>query len=273
MTRANALLTLAEDEIHLWLTEDRNIDDPELLAQYHDMLSAEEARQYQRFYFERDRHQYLVTRALTRSVLSRYAAVAPAAWQFGKLEHGRPQILNPEGQALLFNLSHSAGLIVLAICRSTAPRPRLQPALGVDTENIVERAPPLEICPRYFSPAEVAELRGLPAGQQPLRFFHYWTLKESYIKARSLGLALPLEQFSFHFPAHQEVSIRFDPRLEDQAERWRFWLYQYRSTHLIALCASRQATAQRLQIRHCVPLAATTALAPETLAVLYLSAA
>ena len=59
---------------------------------------------------------------------------------------------------------------------------------------------------RYFSPTEVAALGALPEAARPDRFFDYWTLKESYIKARGLGLQLPLDQFSFHLPASPSPS-------------------------------------------------------------------
>ena len=256
---AAPLLPLGADEIHLWLAFDREINDPRLLAAYHDLLDEGERRQHQRFYFEKDRHQYLVTRALTRSVLSRYAPVAPCDWRFDKLEHGRPRIANPEpeAQSLVFNLTHSAGLIVLGITRGAA--------LGIDTENVVEREPPLEISHRYLSPRETADLHALPRAAQPQRFFHYWTLKESYIKARSMGLALPLDQFSFSYADERSVAIGFDERLADTPDRWRFWLLRPGAEHLLAICATQRPTPQRLVLRRIVPLAQEIPLAAELL--------
>lgn len=257
------MLSIGSDEIHLWLAFDREIRDAGLLAAYHRLLNSEERQQEQRFHFARDRQQYLVTRALTRSVLSYYAPVAPQDWRFRKLEHGRPQIINPQAGDLVFNLSHTAGLIVLGITRGGE--------LGVDTENIIERSPPLEISRRYFSPRETGDLLALPQALQAERFFHYWTLKESYIKARSMGLALPLEQFSFLFPAENEIDIAFDPRLDDQPERWHFRLLRPTPEHLLAVCAAHAPASppRRLSLRRIVPLtppaAASAPLPAETL--------
>lgn len=239
---------IACGEIHLWLTDERNIHDPALLAAYHDLLDADERIQQQRLHFERDRHRYLVTRALTRTVLSRYAPVAPTDWRFRKLEHGRPQIINPEAAGLTFNLTHTMGLIALGITRGGE--------LGIDTENIVERIAPLEVAPRYFSTRETSDLHALPFEAQGERFFHYWTLKESYIKARSLGLSLPLDQFSFSFSDEHSLDIDFDPRLADTHAHWHFWLLRPTREHLLAICASRTVTpAPSLQVRYIVPLA------------------
>ncbi len=242
---------ISRGEIHLWLTDERTLHDPALLDAYHALLSADERTQQQRFHFERDRHRYLITRALTRNVLSRYAPVAPADWRFRKLDHGRPQIINPEAAGLTFNLTHTMGLIALGITRDGE--------LGIDTENIIERAAPLEVAPRYFSARETDDLRALAPEAQSERFFHYWTLKESYIKARSLGLSLPLDQFSFSFDDKHRLDISFDPRLIDTAESWHFWLLRPTHEHLLAICASRLPASRlhHLQVRQIVPLAQT----------------
>lgn len=249
-----SLLALDSDEIHLWLVRDREIQDAELLAAYRRLLSAEEREQEQRFHFARDRHQYLLTRALTRSVLTCYAPVAAEDWRFEKETHGRPRILNPQAGNLVFNLSHTAGLIVLAVARGRQ--------LGVDTENIAERSPPLEISQRYFSPSETEDLFKLPREAQAARFFHYWTLKESWIKARSKGLAFSLAQFSFQFPDAHSLTVNFSAELDDQADHWSFWLLQPTAEHLLAICAERHPDAPeqipRVSLRHVIPLATSS---------------
>ncbi len=253
----NAPMPLNEGEIHLWLTHDREIRDPALLETYHRLLSPEETRQQQRFHFEKDRHQYLITRALVRTTLSRYAPIAPEDWQFEKLEHGRPRILNPhpQAQSLTFNLTHTAGLIVLGIQRDGE--------LGIDTENIQEREAPLDVSHRYFSPRERADLHALPKAAQNERFFHYWTLKEAYIKARSKGLSLPLDQFSFTWPTEDRLELHFDQGLPDNPERWQCWLLQATPAHLLALCSSRKAIERKLTLLQVVPLSSAPPLPKE----------
>ena len=84
--------------------------------------------------------------------------------------------------------------------------------MGVDVEDTERSGETVEIADQFFSPLEAAALRALPADRQRARFFDYWTLKEAYIKARGMGLAIPLEQFSFlldDWPA--PIRVAFDP--------------------------------------------------------------
>ena len=234
--------------VQLWFAFCDEIADPDLLADYRDLLTDEERHKEARFYFARDRHLYLVTRALVRTVLSRYAAIPPQDWRFAPDAHGRPQILNEDSaaQRVAFNLSHTHGLVVLGVTDERA--------LGVDVEHVSERAADLQIAERYFSAAEVAQLRAAPAELQQARFFEYWTLKESYIKARGVGLSLPLQQFGFDLAQPGAVRIRFHPPLLDEPSRWIFWQFHAGTDHCVAVCAERGEGTSQLSCTRVVPL-------------------
>jgi len=170
-----------------------------------------------RFHFARNRHQYLITRALIRTSLSAYYPVEPAAWQFSKNRYGKPEISHPDASlAIRFNLSHTQGLTVCAITRDYA--------IGVDVENPQRSTQSgFSHLASYFSAREVEDLCNLPADEQQLRFFDYWTLKESYIKARGEGLAISLSKFSFLFMGNKLTEFRVEPDLQDKADCWQFW--------------------------------------------------
>src|SRR5215472_387976 len=246
---AEPLLPLTPGEIHLWLAFYDEINEEHLHVAYRDLLDAAERQQEQRFHFAKDRRRYLVTRALVRTVLSKYVSVHPREWVFSANAYGKPDIVN--GQALhaslSFNISHTDSLIVLGVTKLRA--------LGVDVENFGGRQAMIDVADRFFAPQEVVELAKMPSQQQHYRFFEYWTFKESYIKARGMGLSLPLEKFSFHYPHDRGVEIAIDPELNDDSARWQFWQFRPRPDYLVAICAERLgAGATRLITRQVIPI-------------------
>jgi 4'-phosphopantetheinyl transferase len=243
------MLSLTPNEIHLWMASYDQIGDERLHAAYRELLDEAERAQEPRFYFARDRRRYLVTRALVRTVLSRYAPIAPADWIFSTNAYGRPEAANAQTSedGISFNISHTHSLIVLGVTQRRA--------LGVDVENVVAREASIDVADRYFAPREVAALHAAPRQEQQFRFFEYWTFKESYIKARGMGLSLPLEKFSFHYPDANSVEIDIDLELADPPARWQFWQFQPAPEYLVAVCAERAAApSPRLTARNVVPL-------------------
>jgi 4'-phosphopantetheinyl transferase len=230
-TAESRIIPLTPAEIHVWLVFYDEISDERLHTAYRELLDAAEKEQEPRFYFARDRHRYLVTRALVRTILSRYVPIAPGEWTFSTNTYGRPEIVNAQATDLSFNISHTHSLIVMGVTR--------QRALGVDVENVRARSVSVDIAGHFFAPQEVAVLAATPPHQQQDRFFEYWTFKESYIKARGMGLSLPLDKFSFHYPDDHTVAIAIHPDLADDPARWQFWQFRPRPDYLVAVCAER----------------------------------
>jgi 4'-phosphopantetheinyl transferase len=219
-------------KIELWTSFLHEIVDQQILDQYKDLLAPEERIQQVRFHFERDQHRYLVTRALVRIVLSKYCDIDPKDWVFNKGSHGKPVIGNDYANAagLFFNISHTNGMVIVGVTR--------EPSLGVDVENLDRRKPSMGIAESFFASAEVDALRELSDLEQQQRFYEYWTLKESYIKAVGLGLSIPLDKFSFSFPTASSIRLRLDNQHEYDNE-WHFWQFQPSSGYIAAVCVSR----------------------------------
>lgn len=222
-------MEINENEIHLWYVHDEDIRDNDLLTEYLALLNHEEHIQQQRFHFEKHRHQYLITRALVRSVLSLYIdTIPPKAWKFEKNRYNKPYIANPQlPMALNFNLSHTEKMVVLAVTRDRD--------IGVDIEYLPRENVGLDIAMRYFSETEFQELSALPVESQKRRFLDLWTLKEAYIKARGMGLAIPMDQLSYSFPQPDEIQISFSQSLHDSPRNWRLWQFIPDETHIVGL--------------------------------------
>ena len=106
--------------------------------------------------------------------------------------HGKPALAGEsDGNAIRFSVSHSHGVALYAVTRGRE--------VGIDIERIRSNLAVAEIAERFFSRREIAMLRTLPTEAQRQAFFRCWTHKEAYIKARSEGLSLPLDQFDVWF--------------------------------------------------------------------------
>jgi 4'-phosphopantetheinyl transferase len=235
-------------DLDVWLVFYDEIVDARLLSRLCELLTREEREQQQRFHFADDRKRALITRALVRTVLSRYEAIAPADWLFAENHYGRPEIANfgNRGCDLTFNVSHTRGVIALAVARGRA--------LGIDIENVAARPVSIEVAERFFAASETADLLRVPSACQQDRFFEYWTFKESYIKARGMGLSLPLDQFSFDYPHDAGVRLTIQPTLADDANRWSFWQFRPGSEYQLALCAERFGnTVPHITLRKVIP--------------------
>ena len=178
------------------------------------LLDDDERAQQQRYIPQAKRHEYLVTRVLVRTVLGETLGIAPQALRFVCNEWGRPAIApDLQSSPVCFNVSHTDGLVVCLV--ST------EGEVGVDVE-LFSRAPKLlTLATRVFAPRELSDLAELPSAEQAHRAVALWTLKESYIKARGMGLALPLDGFAFSF-AGSQVCLEVEVALNDNGACWQF---------------------------------------------------
>ena len=209
------------------------------IAVYRDWLPAEDVARADRYRQEKDRNCCLLARALVRSVLSDYAGRDPAAWTFCYNAHGKPSIAEPAGISLKFNLSHTSGLVICGVTSAGE--------LGVDVEHLHragkgdrhllcgapegpsrQKVPVplslscLDLARRYFAEPEIAYLEQTPSERQAAVFLEFWTLKEAYVKARGVGLSMPLADFAFTLAGAQPPVIHFLRPGGGEAEEWRF---------------------------------------------------
>ncbi|WP_281212224.1 4'-phosphopantetheinyl transferase family protein [Shewanella insulae] len=132
-------------------------------------------------------------------------AIAPSEWCFDYLDKGKPVLAEPffARSQLVFNLSHSGDYMLLAIAQA----PQLE--LGVDIERLRVNTNIHAILNHYFTRQERDALLALPSACQRQRFFDLWALKESYIKAKGMGLALSLKSFYFELSDSEQRTMNF----------------------------------------------------------------
>lgn len=223
---------LLSGQAHVWLAWTDACGAAGQLAAYRQLLNEQEIEQLERLAFDHLKNEYLVTRALCRTTLSRYSPLHPAEWLFRSNGHGRPEIaLESLSSNLRFNLSNTRDLVACIVA--------LDVDVGIDVEEVGRHRHWLEIAERFFSKYEIAALKALPESDRRELFVELWTLKESYIKARGLGLSIPLEQFSFRRD-HGEIRIAFDDRLKDEPAHWQFLSRDIGHSHRMAVAIHRK---------------------------------
>ncbi|HEX2093753.1 MAG TPA: 4'-phosphopantetheinyl transferase superfamily protein [Longimicrobiaceae bacterium] len=201
---------LEEGEVHVWCAP---LDPPEeSVRRYRELLATDELARVDRFRFDRDRRRSTVARGVLRMLLGRYLAESPRRVEFRYESHGKPVLAGgPADRGVRFNVSHSGELALFAFTRGRE--------LGVDVELVHSIEDAEQIAERFFSAAENAVFRSLPAELREEAFFNCWTRKEAYIKAVGEGLSFPLHVFDVSL-APGEPARLLDSRDPEQAERW-----------------------------------------------------
>jgi 4'-phosphopantetheinyl transferase len=193
-------------------------------------LDAEERSRVDRFVFPKDRLAFALGRALVRSKM-------PDGGRFQMNEYGRPELsVLPGLPDLRFNISHCDGMVAAAFTTGQD--------VGLDVEPLDRRCADLTIARSYFAPQEIRFIESQPEEEQRAAFLAFWTLKEAYIKARGMGLSIPLAEFSFTL---NPLQIAFTSEIADDPERWFFWRASPVPSHQVALAAMR-SPGEELQV-------------------------
>ncbi len=202
---------LGSNEIHVWrvfLAQTASI-----LQSLEQTLSRDERTKAQRFYFEKDRRQFIVSRGALRTILSHELDIHPRDLRFGYNPYGKPSLIPEQGgDTLRFNLSHSHGLALIAITKNRD--------IGIDIERIRRDFSYQPIAESFFSPLENAVLRSLPQHLQHKAFFTCWTRKEAYIKAVGKGLSIPLDRFDVSLAPGEPAQLLNFPENPEEVSRW-----------------------------------------------------
>ncbi len=127
---------------------------------------------------------------------------------FSKGRYGKPEI-----EGVGFNVSHSHGLILVALCRGAE--------VGIDVEWMDGTIEALEIARQSFSRDEVERIAGSEAGPARAKaFYECWTRKEALAKAHGAGLLLPLENFTVPAGPVWGRAVEMMPSLGEAGERF-----------------------------------------------------
>jgi 4'-phosphopantetheinyl transferase len=132
-------------------------------------------------------------------------------------------------------------MVVCAVARRT---------VGVDVEPRDRAGEIFEVAERVFSAFERAELYALEGAARRERAVALWTSKEAYIKARGIGISLPLREISMHFDrAFPRVEV--SPAIEDGIA-WAFRAFDV-DGHRVAVCVDANDADVQVKVEDVVP--------------------
>lgn len=211
--RSTTLITLESPHVHLWYAYPCETAEY-IISELFFILSASEQTQYARYFFQKDRNIYAITRIMLRSTLSQYEDVAPTEWQFSKTKYGRPYVASPKtGRHISFNISHADNCVLLAIAKEMD--------IGVDLERHQRPDVNVEIANEFLCQEEIKALSSLPDQEKHKRLLEYWVLKEAYAKAKGLGLSCPFQELQFQFENGQ-IKLARSENPSQVCDEWNF---------------------------------------------------
>jgi 4'-phosphopantetheinyl transferase len=166
-----------------WLPEHRA-----LLDGVSGALSIEELARGARFKVEGARDEFVVSRRLLRRTLSGYLGRPAERLTLAEGPHGKPRLDAPDGDGIEFNLSHSHGRLLIAVCRESP--------VGIDIERIDRKVDPISLTETALSTDDQERLRAAAAADRHSLFFSLWTRREAALKAVGTGFGVPTGELS-----------------------------------------------------------------------------
>lgn len=206
-------IDLSKQHAHVWYANLKK--DSNKLYQYYDLLSFEEKQKARQFKFSKDKNQSIITRIVLRLLSSKYLNIKPEAVTFKYGEYGKPEY-NFDSD-LKFNISHSGDLIVIGFVKDFD--------IGVDIEKVKYNFDVFEIASKFFSALEIETLKKVHKTKQVEYFYRCWTRKESFIKAKSVGLSFPLDSFSVCIDSDKKTKLLETKWDDTEKHKWQLFTF------------------------------------------------
>ena len=215
--------------LHLWLCRAPHDVPAVATATLRGWLDAEEQTRLDRLRRTEDQRGFLQAHAFLRCVLAAYGRVRPGDCRFAREVGGRPVLVAPALGPLELSLAHTSGLVACLVSGAGV--------CGVDAEALDATRSLSALRAGALTPAEQAGMAVTASGTPPERFFDLWTVKEAYLKARGLGLQVPLTWITVELGPRGPRLASLDPALGDDPCAWQVRLVPVGSPHRLAVVA------------------------------------
>ena len=184
-----ASLTARMNKVYIARTDELN--DDIMFGRLYNAASRRRREKTDKLLFRKDKMLSLAAEALLRKALADIG-ITHFELEYGR--NGKPYIRDKN---IFFNLSHSEDTVMCAVSERE---------IGADTEKITDID--LEVAKRFFHREEYAMLLEQRTDEEKRdMFFRLWTLKESFVKAVGIGMALSPDSFSIAIE-DDKISVR-----------------------------------------------------------------
>lgn len=165
--------------IFAWKAEDQDFT-RETWRRY---LSEDRLQKASRMKAGKARHLFLGAEILLNQSLERIGAQTAVPAAYTRNPHGKPYLCGKEG--LYVNWSHSGDCVLCGLSDRE---------IGVDLQRM-EKEPGAGLIRKALQPEELVLYERTEETQRKSLFYAYWTVKESFLKAKGTGFAASLDTF------------------------------------------------------------------------------
>ncbi|HWY12932.1 MAG TPA: 4'-phosphopantetheinyl transferase superfamily protein [Bacteroidia bacterium] len=176
--------TIEKNELYIWTVSLEQGE--EFIEKCKSILNEVERSRIDWFSFPQVQNNYVISQGVLRAILAGYLNIEPNQIQLSKHAKGKPFVTNDT--SLFFNLSNSGKKAVFSFSRNTE--------VGIDLEMIRTLPDLEELIQKNFTQKETEYIRKIEA-EKLKRFFLFWTIKESYLKAIGEGMRLTPDNLEF----------------------------------------------------------------------------
>lgn len=147
-----------------------------------EILSGDEVKRVNKYRLNKDKTHFIISRTILRMLLSSYLKKQPKDIIFSYTNTLKPMLSTQDlEQQIYFNLSHSNGLILYAVCRGND--------IGIDVECLASTLNSDALEKRFFSLGEREYLSSIPLEERQKEFTKIWVIKEAYLKATAKSIS------------------------------------------------------------------------------------
>jgi 4'-phosphopantetheinyl transferase len=165
-------------QTHIWIYKNNNQDE---INQYYDTLNKNEIIKLNNFYNKKEKIEYLFSRGIQKTILSRYLNIYPKNVNF-KYIKGKPFLINSiNKKQIQFSKSNSNELSILGITKGY---------IGIDIEYIKRKIDHKKISNKFFP--ETNKTINLSEDEERLQFYEKWTEMEALKK---LGTPIDFKEY------------------------------------------------------------------------------